>query len=178
MITGIDGSPYDSGCFLLGVMCDSSYPGDVPKVRCHSCRTSVGDINPNIFRNGNICLSLLWGRTGNNSEGWIPGKSTIMQIIISIQSIVMNQTPLYNSGVLDTGIKSDQYNNTIQIKTMQIAIINVIDNPYPGFEEAIRKHFILKRDHIKSTYANTTKSIHGNKLYVEMCSKLDNLGDM
>jgi hypothetical protein len=40
-----------------------------------------------------VCLSLLGTWTG---PGWIPGKSTLLQVLISIQSLILSDEPYLN----------------------------------------------------------------------------------
>ena len=57
----------------------------------------MGRINPNLYEDGNICLSLLgtWHTEGDN-EGWSSTKSTILQIIVSILGLVLVKEPYYS----------------------------------------------------------------------------------
>ena len=67
-----------------------------------------GRVNPNLYvyvsfrsslisREGRVCLSLLgtW-HSHNDSESWNPKQSTLLQVFLSIQSLVLNARPYYN----------------------------------------------------------------------------------
>lgn len=53
-------------------------------------------LNPNLYQCGKVCLSLLNTWTGSKSEQWTPGKSTILQVLLSIQALVLNAKPFFN----------------------------------------------------------------------------------
>ena len=49
--------------------------------------------NPNLYPDGKVCLSLLgtWGKAN-----WQPGVSTIEQIMVSIQGMILSADPIFN----------------------------------------------------------------------------------
>lgn len=53
-------------------------------------------LNPNLYECGKVCLSLLNTWSGSKSELWTPGKSTILQVLLSIQALVLNAKPFFN----------------------------------------------------------------------------------
>lgn len=79
-----------------------------------------------------MCLSLLNTWSGNKNEKWQPGKSTMLQVLVSIQGLILNQKPYFNepgyasmSGSQAGEIQSQQYNeNTfiLSLKTMSYTI--------------------------------------------------------
>jgi ubiquitin-protein ligase len=46
--------------------------------------------NPNLYDDGFICLSILGTWDGNPEESWDEARTNILQILISIQSLVMD----------------------------------------------------------------------------------------
>ncbi len=96
IITGPEGTPYDSGCFHFRTYCSSTYPDTNPQVNIYTTGNGKVRFNPNLYADGKVCLSLLGTWKGHESESWIPGQSTIKQIWLSIQSLVMISTPYFN----------------------------------------------------------------------------------
>ena len=49
--------------------------------------------NPNLYSNGHVCLSLLntW-----NGPGWDANTSTLLQLLVSIQGLVLVKDPYFN----------------------------------------------------------------------------------
>jgi ubiquitin-protein ligase len=186
LITGVEGTPYDSGCFHIRILCGNDYPQTIPWV--HFCTTGNNTVkfNNNLDPSGHICLSLL-GTVSNShpSEKWVPGISNLFQIIYSIQTLVMNDRPYYNSSdkIIPKIISKEElrYNEDIQINTIKWAMIEMLKRPVKGFESAIKKHFLCKREYIKNmckkwscTYKTKNLSKFGT-LYRDLCHELDKL---
>lgn len=53
-------------------------------------------INPNLYNCGKVCLSLLGTWSGAGDENWRPLKSTMLQVLVSIQGLILNADPYYN----------------------------------------------------------------------------------
>lgn len=49
--------------------------------------------NPNLYNCGKVCLSLLGTWQG---PGWDPIRSTLLQVLVSIQSLIMVDDPYFN----------------------------------------------------------------------------------
>lgn len=53
-------------------------------------------MNPNLYECGKVCLSLLGTWSGRQNEMWIPGTSTMLQVLVSIQALILNAKPFFN----------------------------------------------------------------------------------
>lgn len=53
-------------------------------------------LNPNLYNCGKVCLSLLNTWSGNKNEKWLPGVSTMLQVLVSIQGLILNTKPYFN----------------------------------------------------------------------------------
>lgn len=58
-------------------------------------------LNPNLYENGKVCLSLLNTWTGKGTEVWDPQESSILQVLVSIQGLVLNTKPYFNEAGYD-----------------------------------------------------------------------------
>jgi ubiquitin-protein ligase len=159
MITGPVDTPYDSGCFIFDLYISSEYPNKFTDT--WFMNHGGNRLNPNLYDNGKVCLSILGTWSGTKSEMWNPETSTLLQVLISIQSQILIETPYFNEpGYADSmgtpsGKKqSDSYNDNIKLYTMKSTVRDLLINPklYPQFEDAINMHFKLKKDHILKTY--------------------------
>jgi len=83
MIRGPEKTPYAGGLFLFDMKLLYNYPLRPP--HCYYYNFCEGQLNPNLFENGKICLSLLGTWLGNNTEQWIPNRSNVLQVLVSIQ---------------------------------------------------------------------------------------------
>jgi ubiquitin-conjugating enzyme E2 O len=53
-------------------------------------------VNPNLDRSGTVCLSLLDTFGGEAPELWSPAASTVLQVLVSIQGLVLTKQSYYN----------------------------------------------------------------------------------
>ncbi|KAJ0488619.1 putative ubiquitin-conjugating enzyme E2, ubiquitin-conjugating enzyme/RWD [Helianthus annuus] len=91
VIIGAEGTPYHDGLFLFDVCFPSDYPNSPPLVYYHSGGLHI---NPNLYDSGKGCLSLLNTWHGAKKEMWNPRKSTMLQVLVSIQGLILNMKPL------------------------------------------------------------------------------------
>ena len=64
-----------------------------PRVAFLTTGGGVWAANPNLYNNGTVCLSLLGTWSG---PGWQPGRSTLLQLLVSLQALVLNTQPYFN----------------------------------------------------------------------------------
>ncbi len=78
---------------MFDLLVGAQYPAGPP--RCLISTTGGGKVrfNPNLYAEGKVCLSLLGTFSG---PGWEPGRSTILQLLLSIQALVFNSWPYEN----------------------------------------------------------------------------------
>lgn len=118
------------------------------------CFVSPGSVrfNPNLYNCGKVCLSLLgtWG--GDAHESWNPATSTLLQLAVSIQSLVLVPEPYFNEPGYERQMgqergrtNSDNYNRKIEAATVRWAMLDMLKNPPKGFEEVVRNHFALRQ---------------------------------
>lgn len=158
MISGPQDTPYQDGLFLFDCYFPHNYPLVPPLINLQTTGNGTVRFNPNLYENGKVCLSLLGTWTGSNSEKWNSKTSTMLQVIVSIQSLILNEEPYFNEPVYQhtmgtpTGIKhSLQYNQNIRSATSVWAINNMINNPPSGFEDIVKNHFKLKKNNLIKT---------------------------
>lgn len=152
LITGPKDTPYQDGCFLFEMILNNDYPNTPPKVSFLTTGNSKVRFNPNLYTCGKVCLSLLGTWTGKEGEQWNPKTSTLLQILVSIQSLIFTDNPYFNEPGYEKNINSeagkkanDDYNKIIKSYTQKWAIENMITNPPIDFKEIIEKHFQLKK---------------------------------
>ncbi|KAI7732989.1 hypothetical protein M8C21_024980 [Ambrosia artemisiifolia] len=144
VILGAEGTPYHDGLFFFDVCFPKTYPYDPPQVHYHSGGLRI---NPNLYHNGKVCLSLLNTWVGSKNEKWTPGVSTVFQVLLSIQGLILNAKPYFNepgyersSGSVSGENKSLQYNErtlTLSLKTM----VYTMKRPPKHFEDLVIGHF-------------------------------------
>lgn len=93
MIAGPEHTPYEDGMFLFDIHLGKNYPHSPPS--CHYVSFCADRLNPNLYEDGKVCVSLLGTWAGKGSEVWGPC-STLLQVIVSIQGLILVPEPYYN----------------------------------------------------------------------------------
>ena len=96
MISGPEDTPYQNGLFVFDVFFPESYPSGPPLVNLRTTGGGSIRFNPNLYNCGKVCLSLLNTWRGGTNEGWIAGTSTLLQVLVSIQSLILVPEPYFN----------------------------------------------------------------------------------
>ena len=155
IIFGSEGTPYSSGAFLFDIHFGSNYPNSPPSVAITSTGKGTVRFNPNLYNTGKVCLSLLGTWSGMNGENWDPKISTIYQVLLSIQSIIMSDLVYFNEpghegqlGTSEGNKLNEGYANIVRYNNIRVCMIDMIDHPPKGFEDVIKIHFYLKKDKI------------------------------
>ena len=97
LIIGPRETPYELAPFLIDFYFSDTFPAKPPEAYFHSWTNGVGRVNPNLYEDGNICLSLLGTWPGDNeNDTWSAKGSTMLQIIVSILGLVLVREPYYS----------------------------------------------------------------------------------
>ncbi|XP_030450292.2 probable ubiquitin-conjugating enzyme E2 23 isoform X1 [Syzygium oleosum] len=144
VIVGAYATPYQDGLFFFDFHLPPEYPDVPPSAYYHS---GGWRINPNLYEEGKVCLSLLNTWTGRGNEVWDPLSSSILQVLVSLQGLVLNSKPYFNEAGYDKQIGTAEgeknslaYNeNTflLNCKTM----LNLMRKPPKDFEDLVKEHF-------------------------------------
>jgi ubiquitin-conjugating enzyme E2 O len=144
VMLGASGTPYQDGLFFFDLQLPLSYPTMPPQAYYHSFGLRL---NPNLYESGTVCLSLLGTFGGEGTEVWLPGTSSLLQVLVSIQGLVLNDQPYYNEPAYETfvGTLVGQRNALpygenaylLNLRTM----LYLLRRPPQGFEEFVKDHF-------------------------------------
>jgi ubiquitin-conjugating enzyme E2 O len=97
LIVGPRGTPYELAPFVLDFHMHEGFPNTAPHVHFHSWTYNIGRINPNLYEDGKVCLSILGTWPENEKgEGWSKDGSTILQVLVSLLGLVLVEEPYYN----------------------------------------------------------------------------------
>lgn len=157
IIMGADDTPYAHGAFLYDIYFEDTYPTTPPKVNLMTTGGGKIRFNPNLYNTGYVCLSLIGTWSGGKGETWTPN-SNILQVLLSIQSLVMTEDVIYNEPSYVCGKKNLSYQrqdigykNIVKYGNVKYAMLEMLKNPPPGFEDVINQHFYYKREEIQAT---------------------------
>ena len=82
MIEGPANTPYENGLFLFDFQLGPQYPEAPPLA--HYVSYCADRLNPNLYEDGKVCVSLLGTWNGKGSETWT-SESNLLQLLVSIQ---------------------------------------------------------------------------------------------
>lgn len=125
MIIGPSDTPYENGYYFFEFKFTPDYPHKPPIVIYH---TNDGKIrfNPNLYKSGVVCLSILNTWKGDQ---WT-GCQSISTILLALCTL-LNKSPLLNEpGITEKHIDFNKYNEIITYMNFKIAIIHMIKSDY------------------------------------------------
>ncbi|KAF6835069.1 ubiquitin-conjugating enzyme [Colletotrichum plurivorum] len=161
LIVGPKDTPYENGVFEFDVFCPAEYPAVPPEM---TCKTVVpvpinGDrrrFNPNLYEDGSICLSLLdtW-----DGQQWNKNKSTLLQLFVSIQSMIFCPEPYENEPIWHGKAgtpDAENYKAWVRRDTVATAMTAWLvrnRSPEEGYVwgDVVGRHFELKAERIVGT---------------------------
>ena len=92
-------------------------------------------VNPNLYENGKVCLSLLGTWSGKSEETWSAATSNLLQVLISIQGLVLVKEPYFNEpgyeaerGTARGEASSRQYDEAARLLSLQ-SVLRVLRSP-------------------------------------------------
>lgn len=155
LISGPKDTPYENGLFEFHAYLPSDYPNTVPQVLINTTGGGRVRFNPNLYDSGKVCLSILGTWSGQAGESWNSKTSTFLQIMVSIQSLILVEQPYFNEPGWEREMNtekgkkaSESYSEERMPSTIKLGMTDMIKNPPNGFEEVIRNHFKMKKNEI------------------------------
>mmetsp|Transcript_28550 Transcript_28550/g.25457 ORF Transcript_28550/g.25457 Transcript_28550/m.25457 type:complete len:194 (+) Transcript_28550:1408-1989(+) len=131
LIMGASGTPYAHGAYEFDIYFDDKYPQGPPKMTLMTTGQAKIRFNPNLYSCGKVCLSLLGTWRGNASENWDPKLSTVLQVLVSTQAIIMSEEVYFNepgfegeSGTEEGERKNEAYSNIVRYGNIKYAMID------------------------------------------------------
>ncbi|AQK67914.1 putative ubiquitin-conjugating enzyme E2 23 [Zea mays] len=137
-------------------------------------------LNPNLYESGKVCLSLLNTWWGKGCEKWGKSSSTMLQVLVSIQGLVLNDRPYFNepgykNSAETTGGErcSLAYNQTTFVRSCKTTLYS-LRKPPMHFETLVLWHFheheraILDacRAYMSGTVVGSSAGTGSNRRYV------------
>ncbi|KAL1694785.1 hypothetical protein GGG16DRAFT_122140 [Schizophyllum commune] len=152
MIAGPDGTPYAGGLYEFDIFLPLEYPRTPPLVHLRTTGGGKVRFNPNLYESGKVCLSLLGTWPGSAEEQWQPYKSTLLQVFISIQSMILIDVPYFNEPGMGAANPRNQrsimYNRNVNVENTRLAIVGWMksEHRYGIWRDVIKSHFLTRRD--------------------------------
>nr|CAD1844552.1 unnamed protein product [Ananas comosus var. bracteatus] len=144
VIVGASETPYQDGLFFFDFKIPPEYPQVPPVAFYHSGGL---ELNPNLYPDGKVCLSLLHTWDGNDGELWDSSYSTILQVLVSLQGLVLNSKPYFNEPGYEKQIGSSEgeknslsFNENTYLMSLR-SMLYLLRRPPMHFEDFVKDHF-------------------------------------
>lgn len=149
LIIGPKNTPYEDGFYFFKFEFPVNYPHAPPKV-IYCTNDGIMRFNPNLYRCGKVCLSILNTWQG---EPW-SACQTITSILL-VLCTVLNDKPLLNEpGVTIQHRDYNNYNKILKYKNIEVGILNMLENTtiqeeFTAFTEIMQTHFKINATSIQ-----------------------------
>tara|TARA_B110000046_G_C13021469_1_gene411465 strand:+ start:3902 stop:4600 length:699 start_codon:yes stop_codon:yes gene_type:complete len=164
LIIGPVDTPYQHGFYFFEFDYPEDYPYSPPKVTYHT-NDGVTRFNPNLYRNGKVCVSTLNTWRG---EQWTSCQS-ISSILMALVTL-LNDNPLTNEpGFNNNHPACKHYRDIIEFMNYRTAMCDILNKKhlpdmFHGFYPIIKKYIIANKEIIcdnlkklKASPVNNTK---------------------
>ncbi|OCK81947.1 hypothetical protein K432DRAFT_403334 [Lepidopterella palustris CBS 459.81] len=177
LIIGPSDTPYEFAPFVIDFHLGTSFPSSPPEAYFHSWTNGMGPVNPNLYEDGKICLSLLgtWHADERN-ENWSPAKSTVLQVLVSLMGLVLVKEPYYNEAGYDihlhtpeTLLPSALYTERAYFRARAF-ITHALTNPIEPFADELKYLYLDRSPEAPQLLA---KSIKAAKEIIERSERKD-----
>ncbi|MCJ1377091.1 hypothetical protein MMC17_000182, partial [Xylographa soralifera] len=108
LIIGPEDTPYSLAPFVLDFHLSQDFPRSPPEAYFHSWTRGLGRINPNLYEDGKVCLSLLGTWPGDSKDESWSEDSTMLQVFVSLMGLVLVKEPFYNEAGFDAYVGSPE----------------------------------------------------------------------
>merc|ERR1719158_2311897 len=143
MIHGPKNTPYEDGIFFFDFQLGSEYPTLPPS--CHYISYCTDRLNPNLYEEGKVCVSLLGTWSGKGTETWT-SDSNLLQLLVSIQGLILVPEPYFNEAGYErqkgtqTGEENSRMYNEMAVLKLVQSMTRMIKNPAQPFSPEILDH--------------------------------------
>ncbi|XP_022209754.2 (E3-independent) E2 ubiquitin-conjugating enzyme isoform X2 [Drosophila obscura] len=144
MMVGPKRTPYQNALFFFDFQMGRDYPR-VPPI-CHYTSYCTERLNPNLYEEGKVCVSLLGTWSGRDTEMWSI-TSTMLQVLVSIQGLILVDEPYYNEAGYEKqrgtqlGLENSRVYNEMAIIKLAHSTVKQLQNPPLIFRNELIQHF-------------------------------------
>lgn len=145
MIIGPKKTPYEDAPFFFDIQLPNDYPKSPPVF--HYISFCTDRLNPNLYDDGKVCVSLLGTWEGKDTETWT-SNSSLLQVLVSIQGLILVDEPYYNEagyekhrGTQQGAENSKMYNEMAILKLVE-SLTNMIKNIPISFRTECIQHLM------------------------------------
>lgn len=150
LIIGPRDTPYENGFYLFKFAFPSDYP-HAPPIVTFCTGDGKTRFNPNLYRNGKVCVSILNTWRGDQWSAC----QTVSSILLSICTLLSNDPLLNEPGITKTHRDFNNYTDIIRFKNIKVAIFGTLNdekylNDFSKFMPIMREHFQKEKETIQA----------------------------
>lgn len=152
-IVGPRDTPYENILFFFDIFLPMQYPAEPPKVHfwSHGRR-----LNPNLYEDGKVCLSILGTWDGDGVEQWDARTSNVLRVLLSLQAMVFVEQPYYNEAGYEKQVgtvEGKTNSRTYSESTLLLCMRHLMQSNRAGgsptdYEELRREHYGMRKGDI------------------------------
>jgi ubiquitin-protein ligase len=162
LIIGPSGTPYFGGFYFFEFTYPSDYPFSPPKVK-YMTNDGVTRYNPNLYKCGKVCISILNTWSGDKWSAC----QTINSILLTLCSL-LNDMPFLN----EPGAQADSrdciaYNKSIEYCNINFVICDLLNPNKKHIPEQFKIFYPYLQEHFYKNYDNILAFVESKKNIIE-----------
>lgn len=145
LILGPSDTIYSHGIYFFNFYFPNDYPYSPPRVEYLTNGDNIR-FNPNLYRNGKVCVSIL--NTWNGPQ-W-SSCQTISSILLTIVTLFHNKPLLNEPGITENYTRFNIYNDIIKYASIKVALLDVLSGKicktmYDKFKTIIDEYIVKNK---------------------------------
>ena len=146
LIIGPKDTPYENGYYLFEISYPVNFPFLPPVVKYYT-NDGITRFNPNLYKCGKVCLSILNTWRGDQWSSC----QTISSVLLALCTIFNNAPLLNEPGISAEHLDFKNYNMVIEYKNFEIGMMHMFrlivlnadaDSKFSAFKDIIKTHFL------------------------------------
>lgn len=162
LIIGAEETIYSHGMYFF----EFNYPDDYPFSPPNVIYLTNGDrvrFNPNLYRTGKVCVSILNTWSGPQWSSC----QTISSILLTLTTLFHNKPLLNEPGLTESNSSFKSYNNIIRYSSIKVALLDVLNNKicstmFSRFKDEIVEYVKSKQSSIRNDIETIDKFLFAN----------------
>ena len=167
MIVGPKDTPYFGGYYFFSLDYPADYPHTPPKVTYHTNGDNIR-FNPNLYKCGKVCISLLNTWRG---EQWTSCQ-TISSVLLTLCTLLCKDPLLNEPGINKTHKDFDPYSRIIEYKNIEIAYLHMIHKDERVFSPQFDVFYTYMKEHFHKNADDIAAILEKQKQKYPIAEKL------
>jgi ubiquitin-protein ligase len=160
MIVGPEDTPYFGGFYFFELNYPHDYPHSPPKAVYYTNGNNVR-FNPNLYKCGKVCISLLNTWAGDQ---WTSCQS-ITSVLLSLCTLLCKDPLLNEPGINSSNRDFHAYNQIIDYANMDVAVCDIVSKKEGIYHDFFNVFYPFVKEHFVKNYDKTL--IFAQKLFAE-----------